>query len=292
MSDMDYLAQIQQLVELQKIDDDIFAVKGRLENAPRNVSELEERFQTVEGRRDHVLDKIAHLKDQKKRVERDIEDDTARIKKSKNKLMQVGKDREYQAMLREIDSIEKNNRNREEEKVTLLEELRTQTGILEEIDKEYEIIKAERDEKRDSLDDTMKAAYRELDELGAKRSAAARLIPQPIFMRYEFIRNRLEHPVIVDVDDGICSGCHIAIPPQDYIDLQCGQKILSCPNCQRLIFWGEHFGIPPRAKPAKKQKIVMDDSGLDDEDDREEMDISEAGIYDDPENGEDRETGE
>jgi uncharacterized protein len=59
--------------------------------------------------------------------------------------------------------------------------------------------------------------------------------------RYEFIRSRISNPVIVPVTQGICNGCHISIPPQSYIELQKGQQILSCPNCQRLIYWSEHF---------------------------------------------------
>ena len=62
-----------------------------------------------------------------------------------------------------------------------------------------------------------------------------------MFRRYEFIRERLDHPVIVAVKDGICTGCHIAVPPQTFIELQRGQQIMSCPNCQRLIFWDKHF---------------------------------------------------
>ena len=75
-------------------------------------------------------------------------------------------------------------------------------------------------------------------------------IPAPVLGRYEFIRNRLRHPVIVPVEEGICSGCHIAIPPQVFIDLQRGNHIMSCPNCQRLMYWGNHFQDPEAAKPA------------------------------------------
>ena len=67
------------------------------------------------------------------------------------------------------------------------------------------------------------------------------MLPPPILSRYEFIRSRLANPVIVPVDNGICSGCNIAIPPQAYIELQKGQQILSCPNCQRLIYWTQHI---------------------------------------------------
>ena len=31
------------------------------------------------------------------------------------------------------------------------------------------------------------------------------------------------------------------IPPQTFIELQGGHKIINCPNCQRLIYWVEHF---------------------------------------------------
>ena len=57
----------------------------------------------------------------------------------------------------------------------------------------------------------------------------------------EFIRRRLSHPVIVPVTAGVCSGCRIMIPPQTFIELQGGHKIINCPNCQRLIYWVEHF---------------------------------------------------
>ena len=74
-----------------------------------------------------------------------------------------------------------------------------------------------------------------------KRTDARREVPAPVFGRYEFIRERLQHPVIVPVNGGVCSGCNIAIPPQNYIELQKAAQILSCPNCQRLMFWDQHF---------------------------------------------------
>ena len=75
--------------------------------------------------------------------------------------------------------------------------------------------------------------------------------------RYEFIRNRLRHPVIVPVNEGVCSGCHIAIPPQVFIDLQRGSHIMSCPNCQRLMYWGNHFQDPEAEKAAEAPKMVF-----------------------------------
>ncbi len=213
----------------------------------------------MENQRNYVLDKLSHLQDQQKRLSLEIDDDAARIKKSKNKLTQVGNTREYHAVLREMDSMEKVNRSREEEKTTLLDEIQSQNEALAALDVTYNALKGELEEKRSSLDDRLKKAQAALVELDAKRTHVGTAIPHPVFLRYEFIRERLEHPVIVAVREGVCSGCHIAVPPQTFIELQRGQQILSCPNCQRLIFWCEHFQDAAPAQCAPQQAPAQDE---------------------------------
>lgn len=236
-----YLEQIRQLVALQQVDDEIYEVKQELKHAPEEVEDLKKKCKSREEQRDKVLDKLQHLKEQQKRLDNDIEDDSTRIKKSKSKMMQVSNNREYQAMVREVDNIERHNRSREEERVALLEEKNLQETALKEIDEVYGSVKEEFDAKSKNLGERLTEANKKLSTLEKKRSNTGSEVPPPILSRYEFIRRRLEHPVIVAVDEGVCSGCHIAIPPQVYIELQGGQKILSCPNCQRLIYWDQHF---------------------------------------------------
>lgn len=258
MSDAVYLDQIQKLIELQKVDDKIFSVKQKLDNAPMELEHSQNSFNEINQQREKILDKLSHLQEQKKRLSLEIDDDTAKIKKSKNKLMQVENTREYHAMMREMDSMEKINRNREEEKITLLEELQRQNDALEAIDDKFNKSREEFEEKQAQLDDIMQSARKELDELAEKRMQVGRKIPKPVFMRYEFIRNRLEHPVIVSVRGGICSGCNISIPPQSFIELQKGQQILSCPNCQRLIFWNEDFGTPQENRHSQDSQQISE----------------------------------
>lgn len=253
--DSAYLNKIQQLVELQKVDDEIFEVMDIIRNTPEEVTALEKKFAEIETRRSQILDKLEHLEEQKKRLAIEMEDESARLKKSRNKLMQVANPREYQAMLREMDNMEKASRNREEEKLAILETVQLNTNDLNEIDKEFYALKEELENKRNSLAGTLKEANERLAVLQKKREEAATQIPEKVYQRYEFIRKRLEHPVIVDVEDGICSGCNIAVPPQVFIDLQSSEQIQNCPNCQRIIFWSEHFQMPNRKR---RPKISME----------------------------------
>lgn len=236
-----YLKQIEQLICLQKVDDEIHRIKQELESAPRDVENLRARFGDLVDQHTRQKDKMAHLRDQEKRLGLEIEDDSSRLKKSKGKLMTAGNSKEYHAMVREMDSLERVNRTKEEEKAALLEEITRQTSLLAEVEAQHQSLEAELRAGEAGLQARISAAESSLEELQLKRKSAGKDVPAPVFARYEFIRERLEHPVIVPVSDGICSGCNIAIPPQNFIELQKAAQILSCPNCQRLMFWSEHF---------------------------------------------------
>jgi predicted nucleic acid-binding Zn-ribbon protein len=235
-----YQKQIEQLVVLQTVDDEIKGLEVEVRQAPLELSELEGRLAQLKERQAQVQERLDLLKVQQKRLEGEIEDDGHKIKKSKNKLMAVGNSKEYHAMMREMDSMEKLNRLREEERIAVMEEFTRQDTAMQELAAEMDALMEGYDAKKATLDERLAKAQSRLDALGKRRNKAGKVVPPPILGRYEFIRSRIEHPVIVPVTEGICGGCHIKIPPQSYNELQKGKQILGCPNCQRIIFWVEH----------------------------------------------------
>jgi hypothetical protein len=232
-----YEKQIEQLIILQQVDDQIIVLREEIEKAPLELSDLEAQLAEFDERRVQIDERVELLKDQQKKLAFEIEEDAGKIKKSKNKLMLVGNTKEYHAMMREMDSLEKLNRMREEEQVAVKEESQRQDEATESLNEEMAGVKEQYSELKKTLDERLAVAQKKLDSLGRKRKKACKVVPPPILGRYEFIRERMENPVIVPVTQGVCNGCHIMIPPQAYNDLQKGQQILSCPNCQRLIHW-------------------------------------------------------
>ncbi len=250
-----YLKQIEQLVALQRVDCELIELDLELQNAPKEVEKLEGEYAAKESVINQYQEKISHLSAQDKRISSEIEEDTLKIKKSKNKLMMVSNTKEYHAMMREMDNLEKLNRTREEERMAVVEELQRQQESLGEIQKDANLIKEDLDVKRANLQERVKESEAQLAELNTLRESLCVDVPKPVLSRYEFIRSRLDSPVIVPVANGICDGCHIAIPPQSFNELQKGQQILSCPNCQRLIYWSEHF----TDKSAKNKKAAEEE---------------------------------
>ncbi len=236
-----YLNQIEQLVALQKVDDLIHGVKKKLSAVPAQIETLQAEFNACDTNKKHIEEKLQHLHDQERRINNELEDNDARIKKSKEKLTQVENEREFNAVTREVDSMEKKTRSRTDEQQALEDELSLQSTNMEEANLEWNLLSEKLKEAKVNLEVLTKETDVELAKFATIREETTSHIPAPVLSRYEFIRKRLEHPVIVSVTNGICSGCHISIPPQAFNELQRGQQILSCPNCQRLIFWTEHF---------------------------------------------------
>jgi len=235
-----YQKQIEQLVVLQTVDDEIKILAGEVREAPLELTGLEAKVAQLRERQAQVQERLDILKGQQKRLDGEIEDDGHKIKKSKNKLMAVGNSKEYHAMMREMDSMEKLNRLREEERIAVMEELERQNAAMQEIVTEVEALMEGYDAKKATLDERIGKAQGRLDLLAKRRAKAGKVVPPPILGRYEFIRSRIDHPVIVPVSEGICGGCHIKIPPQSFNELQKGKQILGCPNCQRIVYWVEH----------------------------------------------------
>lgn len=235
-----YQKQIEQLVVLQTVDDEIMVLEAEVREAPLELTSLEARLAQLRERQTQIQERIDILKGQQKRLEGEIEDDGHKIKKSKNKLMAVGNSKEYHAMMREMDSMEKLNRLREEERMAVMEEFARQDAAMQELAAEMAGLMEGYDAKKATLDERIAKAQTRLDSLAKRRAKAGKVVPPPILGRYEFIRSRIEHPVIVSVSEGICGGCHIKIPPQAYNELQKGKQILGCPNCQRIVYWVEH----------------------------------------------------
>jgi len=238
-----FLEQLKQLIELQDIDNKLLDYKQRLEEIPKMLNILQNDVQELLSKKEELAEKIDIIEKNKKNLELEIEENASKIKKVKNKLMMVSNSREYQAMMKELDNFERINRNREEDLAVLLEDLNLLRKDLDEITAQIEEKQSKMDELKEKSQSELKELQATIDELKQRRENAYNSIPKPILSRYNFIKERLNQPVVVPVRDGICLGCCISITPQVYVELQKGEQILNCPNCQRLIYWEEFYNI-------------------------------------------------
>ena len=125
---------------LQKVDSEMITLERILEEAPKQLRGLQEKQSYLKQQQGVIQEKIDVLMEQKTRIENEIENDAQKVKKSKNKLMMVENTKEYHAMMREMDTMEKMNRMREEERSNLLADLSDLEGRKDALQKDIDAL--------------------------------------------------------------------------------------------------------------------------------------------------------
>ena len=226
--------QMQLLWGLQKIDDGLDRIRDTQESFAPKLDSIKEDIALLGGAEQEYQQELA-VKDVERRDLRDVvERLKGLISQSKEKIAQVSNNKEYFAVLKELEHNQKSVGKQELELLGLIEEI---DSIKEQIaDNENEL-----SGKHDEMAQEEKRIAEQIATLEKKimagekgRQAKAKEIDEPFLRLYQRIRRRFNDAVVL-VEKGTCRGCNVKVPPQVYIDLLKGQTLMNCPNCQRIM---------------------------------------------------------
>ncbi len=105
---------LERLVQLQRAETDLKRVEGELAEIPRQKALLDERLAEERGRLDAVREALAASQKARRQLEGELQDLETKRSKYKGQLMDVKTNKEYTAMLHEIESVEREIRGRED----------------------------------------------------------------------------------------------------------------------------------------------------------------------------------
>ena len=227
------------LISLQTCDSRILDIRRRIERGPAKIKELEQELTLVEKRLRGDADQIEESKGQRRKAEQGIDDLEARIAKSNTKLSLIKSNKEYTAALKEIDDLGREKSLLEDTVLEMMEQVEgLEKGLAEtkgEIAEQKERVQQEKEE----IAAQVKALEVELEALESQRANLCGAIDDGLLKRYDFIRKHRGGLAVSPVVKGVCLTCHIGIPPQKFNELIRGDELMDCPNCQRIIYWGE-----------------------------------------------------
>jgi len=237
--------QIRQLVYLQQIDNDIQQVKVQTEEAPRRLAGIDLELQSAQQTYETFLNELAEVKKQRRGLEKEVEQIDQKVKKSRTKLMEVKNNKEYKAMLTEIDELNKNKGSQEDALLELMEQMEALTLKVREQKKVLDLKVAAGKTQKEEWEKAGEGYARELARLEEDRKKAAGRVENSHLQQYEFLRDRLQGLALAEVRNAACRSCHMQIPHQLYNEIQRCDRIINCPNCLRILFYS---GKPEAAK--------------------------------------------
>ena len=219
-------------MEIGKTDRQIQALENEAELLDHTAGEHEERV-TVEKTALEVLKKIYREFESESKINAEM------IVKSNEKLRAVKTNKEYQSTLKEIEEIRKKNSGIEDQMLEKLEAIESAETAIKEKEGELTDFINRCQEKKESLAGRVARERQTVEALKEKkREISAKADPKSIAI-LEDVRKKVRGLAVVPVQQAICTGCHMNIPPQLFNELQRFDEIRHCPHCQRIIYWQE-----------------------------------------------------
>ncbi len=229
--------QIKILVELQKIDSEIYHLKKELETHPLLKQKVEADFEKKKSRLKTAEEelKAAQLKQKQKEV--DLQAQEEKIKKLQSQLYQLKTNKEYSAMDMEIKGLKADNSVLEEDILKLLDAV-DQAKI--KCTQEKEALASEEKKSKEELARVAQRATEIQSDLAAheeKRKSYVPNVDTKLVAQYEKILKGREGLALVPVRNNSCSGCHLELPPQVVNEIQMQDKLIVCESCARILYW-------------------------------------------------------
>jgi len=232
-------AQINNLIELQNIDLEKTRVRSFLKNIPSIINQFETRLHEVEQA---IIEKesiISELKKEYRSLESDVQVNQDRIRKNNERLVSVKTNKEYHAILKENEDLNKKNSGVEDEMLKKLDFLDEDEKSVLEGRSELEKMQIQATEERESLNKEEEMEKKKLDSLLSSWEETSSKDDPKVMEKFNIARGQTNGNAVTAVIDSICQGCHMNIPPQMYNELQRCESLELCPWCYRIIYWQE-----------------------------------------------------
>jgi len=225
------------LVSIQECDSQLVKLSAKKIKLPEKIRKMEEAFQVYKENIELNKRKYDALKVKHGESEAQVKKLNDGMIKTKERLLEVKNNKEYQAMLKEIETAEKTRGNLESQIIALMEEM-DKLSILVKKDEET-LLQAtvKHEEEKKIVEDDLSAVDADTVSWTEKRVGLQNVIPSDLMARYERVKKRNKGVGVIPVWKAVCSGCHMNIPPQLYNELQRSNDLLSCPNCNRIMYF-------------------------------------------------------
>jgi predicted nucleic acid-binding Zn-ribbon protein len=229
--------EILKLIKLQAIDSEIAGFDHTIAKHQALVAGREKAIAEKQEAIANFRTKIELLNQKQVETKAEHDDAGARVKDRQNKMMQVQTSREHQALLKEIEENKRLVKETEERLLQFIEQIEL---LEKEVDTLDNLCAGEQQllaEEIENVDKEIKRIDVAKKSVISQREAEASLLQGPYLKRYTMLLTRRDGLAVVPVNDNVCQGCYMALPPQQVIEVRKAETFNLCPTCQRILYY-------------------------------------------------------
>ncbi|MDI7259434.1 MAG: C4-type zinc ribbon domain-containing protein [Thermodesulfobacteriota bacterium] len=229
--------QLELLWELQKIDLDLKNINEDRERYPREMKKLDEKQHFEKERIQQEREKLETLEKDRRQKERDLVGEQDKIKRSEGRMSEVKTNKEYQALLSEIETFREAVSRIEEEILLVMDEIDQLKKDLSKREKEITISVEKFEAEKKKIQERMVQDDLVWKKKQERKESLSKQIESKLFKIYNTLKEKRLGIGMVCVKHETCHGCFVNVPPQMFIEVQKNNSLIRCPNCNRILYW-------------------------------------------------------
>ena len=231
-------SNLQRLQELQVLDSRVAGLERKFEAIPTRIHGIRDGLQQAKASVEAIRTKLDGARKDIRTKEKELEYQAAQRKKLEAKLYEVKTNKEYSAVLAEIESA-KVEKDRIEEEILALMELQERLGReVVEADARLRPQEAEAKVQEAAATEELRALEVDVEAARSERESVVRDVPRDLLVQYaRLLKGRAGLAVALVGSNGICSGCRVTLTPQRFNEVRQSSQILVCENCGRFLYY-------------------------------------------------------
>jgi uncharacterized protein len=241
--------ELQKLIDLQNLDRDISEFENALADIPNQIQSATAEMASLTKEIEQAREVIASLQKSRKQLEADAQTETDHMAKTKTKLPLVKTNREYTAIVAEIESVKEKISGIEDKELEIMESLEAKEAEIPAIEARFKEEESTFKEYKAKKEAESVRVKKELEDARDKRPGLIGSIAPEWAKNYGKVTSHRDGIAVVRLRDSVCQGCFQLVLPQVVIDVKIGDEIHPCPHCSRFLFWVEEESEEQQAVP-------------------------------------------
>ncbi len=239
---------LESIIALQTAQQSLAEAEVRYQGIPDWMRELHEEHQRRKGEIAAVEAVRDEAEQQRRTAESELAEAQEKSKQYQQQLSRVATQREYGAMLKEIDTIKERTNTHEQQTLEALERSEESQKRLEELggefrdlDQRYQTELAKWEQEKPAVARTIEKLTREVRELRKRLPRSVLPLFDRIYARHEGrALARIEQTKAPGTNTAWhCSECSYNVRPQIVVEIRNSGSPNQCDSCKRILYWEE-----------------------------------------------------
>ena len=229
------LPELDALLELQRQDTLLLDAKRRREDVPKRRESLQTAVTQARAALDQAKRDLEQARLARRAFEKEVESFQAETVKLERQLHDVKTNKEYQAMLHEIEGVKAKRSDQETKILESFEREETLAAAVKAAERRVQEEEARLRQGEEELARESAALEQRVHSLTQDRDAVKPRVPAQLLSRYDRLLGARDGIAVTEVRKGACGACFKALTPHAMQEARRGDTIQVCEACGRIV---------------------------------------------------------